>query len=203
MALYAQSLATFRTQVLRASLPGGVLRQVAFTSPQHSQGIRPRSASRLVCSAGSALVDRIKGDMKDAMKAKDQFRLDTIRFLNAAIKQREIELRESSSDLTDAEIIKVLQKLAKQRKDSIDSYKAGGRQDLVDKEEAELKVMVSYLPTQLSAEEVQKAVEQAVAETGATSVKQMGAVMKVVMTKTQGQADNKLVSDLVKAALSK
>lgn len=75
---------------------------------------------------GSALVDRIKGDMKDAMKAKDQFRLDTIRFLNAAIKQREIELRESSSDLTDAEIIKVLQKLAKQRKDSIDSYKAGG-----------------------------------------------------------------------------
>ncbi|KIZ02116.1 Uncharacterized protein yqeY [Monoraphidium neglectum] len=136
------------------------------------------------------------------MKAKDTARLDAIRFLNAALKQREIELREGSKALGDDDVISVVQKLAKQRRDSIDSYKQGGRDDLVAKEEAELKLLEGYLPQQLSEDEVKAIVSAAVAEVGATSPKQMGAVMKAVQAKTQGRADNKLVSSLVKAALS-
>eukprot|EP00879_Flechtneria_rotunda_P017090 GHRR01017898.1.p1 GENE.GHRR01017898.1~~GHRR01017898.1.p1 ORF type:complete len:111 (+),score=41.15 GHRR01017898.1:579-911(+) len=103
--------------------------------------------------------------------------------------------------VSDTDVLGVIQKLAKQRTDSIEQYKAGGRDDLVNKEQQELHVLQSYLPAQLSREELTKIVQEVVAETGANSVKQMGQVMKALMAKTVGQADNKMVSDLVKAAL--
>ncbi|KXZ54029.1 hypothetical protein GPECTOR_5g139 [Gonium pectorale] len=152
-------------------------------------------------TAPATLVDRIKADMKSAMKAKDQVRLDAIRFLNAAIKQREIELREAGGAVDDAEVIKVIQKLVKQRKDSIESYKSGGREDLVAKEQGELSLLEAYLPAQLSAAEVEAVVVQVIAELGATGPKAMGAVMKAVMARTGGRADNKTVSDIAKAKL--
>ncbi|KAF6261456.1 Yqey-like protein-domain-containing protein [Scenedesmus sp. NREL 46B-D3] len=153
-------------------------------------------------AAGSDLTARIKDDMKAAMKAKDAPRLDAIRFLSAALKQREIELRESGKQVTDAEALAVIQKMSKQRRDSIEQYKAGGRDDLAGKEEVELQLLLSYLPAQLSREELGGIVAAAVAETGAASVKQMGQVMKLVTAKTAGRADGKMVSELVKAALA-
>eukprot|EP00878_Enallax_costatus_P015615 GHUV01016357.1.p1 GENE.GHUV01016357.1~~GHUV01016357.1.p1 ORF type:complete len:144 (+),score=36.39 GHUV01016357.1:771-1202(+) len=139
--------------------------------------------------------------MKVAMKAKDTDKLAAIRFLSAAIKQREIKLREGGKEVNDAEVLGVIQKMAKQRRDSIEQYKSGGRTDLADKEEQELKVLLGYLPAQLSKEEVEKVVTDVINEVGATSVKQMGAVMKGVTAKVAGRADNKMVSELVKAAL--
>eukprot|EP00878_Enallax_costatus_P018604 GHUV01019594.1.p1 GENE.GHUV01019594.1~~GHUV01019594.1.p1 ORF type:complete len:140 (+),score=34.47 GHUV01019594.1:610-1029(+) len=135
------------------------------------------------------------------MKAKDTDKLAAIRFLSAAIKQREIKLREGGKEVNDAEVLGVIQKMAKQRRDSIEQYKSGGRTDLADKEEQELKVLLGYLPAQLSKEEVEKVVTDVINEVGATSVKQMGAVMKGVTAKVAGRADNKMVSELVKAAL--
>ena len=104
--------------------------------------------------------------------------------------------------VTDAEVLTVIQKMAKQRKDSIQQYTAGGRQDLADKEQQELAVLESYLPAQMSREQVEKVVQAVVAETGASSVKDMGKVMKMVQEKLAGQADNKTVSELVKGALT-
>eukprot|EP00879_Flechtneria_rotunda_P006101 GHRR01006414.1.p1 GENE.GHRR01006414.1~~GHRR01006414.1.p1 ORF type:complete len:198 (+),score=67.38 GHRR01006414.1:105-698(+) len=172
--------------------------------PAAMQGGHPVRQLRtsIYCSAdASQLSARIKGDMKTALKARDIARLEAIRFLNAAIKQREIELREKGQQVSDTDVLGVIQKLAKQRTDSIEQYKAGGRDDLVNKEQQELHVLQSYLPAQLSREELTKIVQEVVAETGANSVKQMGQVMKALMAKTVGQADNKMVSDLVKAAL--
>lgn len=185
------------------------------TAPASGQQFHPtllppvQTRTMVVANAGEAaaaapaLLLRIKDDMKASMKEKNQPKLDAIRFLSSFIKQREIELRETSMPLTDDEIIKVIQKLAKQRKESIDAYKAGGRDDLVAKEVAELAVLEAYLPQQMSRQEVETLVAAAVTETGATSVKQMSQVMKVVMAKTAGRSDNKTISDLVKAALSK
>lgn len=154
------------------------------------------------CAAAADLTTRIKDDMKAAMKARDSQRLDAIRFLSAAIKQREIELRESGKQVVDADVLSVINKLAKQRKDAIQQYTAGGRTDLAEKEQAELEVLQAYLPQQMSREELQAIVTAAVAEVGATSVKQMGAVMKLVTAKAAGAADNKAISELVKAALT-
>ncbi|GLC45662.1 hypothetical protein PLESTB_001319100 [Pleodorina starrii] len=151
--------------------------------------------------ATASLVDRLKADMKEAMKAKDQARLGAIRFLNAAIKQREIELREGGGAVNDQEVIKVIQKLVKQRKDSIESYRAGGREDLVAKEQSELGLLEAYLPAMMSAAEVEAVVEQVISELGLSGPKAMGAVMKAVMARTGGRADNKTVSDLAKAKL--
>jgi len=184
----------------------------------------------------------------------NKHRLDAIRFLNASLKQREIELRSSGGSMVDAEVVTTIQKLAKQRRDSIESYQKGalyvvdvdadldidvrglgadaasgrnslrvashhppthplpqpqrnhpspgGRDDLVAKEEAELALLEGYLPAQLPEEELRAIVAAAVAEAGATSQKQMGAVMKLVQGRTAGRADNKMVSTLVKAALA-
>ncbi|KAG2489715.1 hypothetical protein HYH03_011822 [Edaphochlamys debaryana] len=152
-------------------------------------------------AAGPGLVDRIKSDMKDAMKAKDQVRLDAIRFLSAAIKQREIDMRESGGAMSDDEVIKVIQKLVKQRKDSIESYKSGGRDDLVAKEQAELGLLEAYLPAMMSREEVEALVLQVIAELGASGPKAMGPVMKAVTARSGGRADNKAISDVAKAKL--
>ncbi len=139
-------------------------------------------------------------EIKDAMRAKDSVKLNTLRFLQSAIKNREIELR--PNPMTDDESMGVIKKLVKQRKESIEQYKAGNRQDLVDQEAAELKILETYLPAQMSKEQVEKLVAEVIAATGAKTVKDMGPVMKEVLAKSGGAADNKLVSELVRSKLS-
>lgn len=145
------------------------------------------------------LKQQILDDTKTAMKAKDMDKVNTLRFLQAAIKNKEIEVR--PNELTDDDVLAVLRKSVKQRQDSIEQYKTAGRADLADKEQAEMAIIESYLPQQLSADVIEKFVKEAIAETGAKTMKEMGAVMKVVMAKTQGAADNKVVSELVKKNL--
>ncbi len=145
------------------------------------------------------LKERLKADMKEAMKAKDKVKLSTIRMINSLIKNAEIEKR---GELTDEEIIQLLMKYAKQRKESIEMYEKGGRQDLVEKEKAELAVVESYLPKQMSEDEIREIVKQTIEEVGASSIKDMGKVMKAVMPKVKGRADGSVVNRIVKELLS-
>jgi uncharacterized protein YqeY len=147
-----------------------------------------------------SLKDRITEDMKAAMRAKDAPRLLTIRGLLAAMKQREVDER---IELDDAAVIGILDKLVKQRKDSIQQFTAGGRQDLVDKETAELRVLESYLPQRLDAAATEAEVARIVAETGATGPADMGKVMTAAKASLAGKADMALVSAAVKRALAK
>ena len=142
---------------------------------------------------------RITEDMKTAMRAKDTVRLGTIRLLLAATKQKEIDER---IELDDAAVSSIVEKLIKQRKDSISQFQAAGRDDLVAVEQAELVVLLAYLPEQLSAAEVEAAVVAAIAESGATSAKDMGKVMGLVKPKLAGRADMGQVSALIKARLA-
>jgi len=144
--------------------------------------------------------DQILEDMKTAMKARDAIRLDAIRFLQAAIKKQEIDSR--PNPLTEEDVSNVIKKMAKQRKESIEQFKAAQRQDLVDKETAELKILEGYLPKQMDPAAVEKIVADTIKELNASSLKDMGAVIKAVITKTAGQADNKTISELVKSKLS-
>lgn len=144
--------------------------------------------------------EQLMNDMKAAMKEKDQVRLDTIRGLQSAIKNREIDSR--PTPLTAEDVLAVVKKLAKQRKESIEQFAAAGRKDLVDKESAELKILETYLPQQMGREQLEKIIAEVINETKASSVKDMGMVMKAVMAKTGGAADNKLVSELIKAKLN-
>ena len=146
-----------------------------------------------------SLKDRITEDMKAAMRAKDAPRLLTIRGLLAAMKQREVDER---IELDDAAVVAIVDKLIKQRKDSIQQFAAGGRQDLVDKETAELKVLEGYLPARLGPEEIAAEVAAIVAETGATSAADMGKVMAAAKARFAGRAEMGLVSAAVKAALA-
>ena len=146
------------------------------------------------------LKDRITEDMKAAMRAKDAARLGTIRLLLAAIKQREVDERIT---LDDAQVVGVLDKLVKQRKDSIAAFAQAGRTDLVDKERAEMVVLEAYLPQRLSADEVAAEVARIVAELGATGPGDMGKVMGAVKAQLAGKADMGMVSAAVKAALAK
>lgn len=148
-----------------------------------------------------ALRDQIMNDIKDSMRAKDMAKLNALRMVQSAFKNREIELR--PEPMSEEEHIAVLKKLAKQRKESIEQYKAANRQDLVDAEAAELKLLEQYLPAQMSKEQVEKIVAEVIAAVGATTVKEMGAVMKEVQARTSGTADNKLVSEIIKAKLAK
>ena len=143
---------------------------------------------------------RINDDMKAAMRAKEAARLLTIRGLLAAMKQKEVDER---IELDDAAVIGIVDKLIKQRKDSISQFGAAGRTDLVDKETAELQVLESYLPQRLSAEEITAAVAAIVAELGATGPGDMGKVMGAVKAQLAGKADMGAVSAAVKAALAK
>lgn len=147
-----------------------------------------------------SLKDRINDDMKAAMRAKDAPRLLTIRGLLAACKQREVDER---IVLDDAAVVGIIDKLVKQRKDSITQFTAGNRPDLVEKESAELAVLEAYLPQRLSAEDIAAAVAAIVAELGASGPGDMGKVMGAVKTRLAGQADMGLVSAAVKQALSK
>jgi uncharacterized protein YqeY len=147
-----------------------------------------------------SLKDQITEDMKTAMRAKEADRLSTIRLLLAAIKQREVDERIT---LDDAAIVGVVDKLIKQRKDSITAFQAAGRTDLVDKESAELAVLQGYLPARMSADEVAAAIARIVTETGATGPADMGKVMGAAKAQLAGKADMGAVSAAVKAALSK
>ena len=147
-----------------------------------------------------SLKDQITEDMKTAMRAKDAPRLLTIRGLLAACKQREVDER---IVLDDAAVIAILDKLIKQRKDSISQFSSAGRIDLVDKETAELKVLEGYLPQRLSADEITVQVQAIVVELGATGPGDMGKVMAAVKAKLAGQADMGLVSAAVKQALAR
>ncbi|VVD74117.1 MULTISPECIES: GatB/YqeY domain-containing protein [Pandoraea] len=146
-----------------------------------------------------SLKERITEDMKTAMRAKAAERLGTIRLLLAAIKQREVDERIT---LDDTAIVAVVDKLIKQRKDSISQFQAAGRTDLADKEAAELDVLMVYMPQQLSADEVEQAVKAAVAQTGAAGPQDMGKVMGVLKGQLAGRADMTAVSAQVKAALA-
>jgi uncharacterized protein YqeY len=147
-----------------------------------------------------SLKDQITEDMKTAMRAKEADRLSTIRLLLAAIKQREVDERIT---LDDASIVGVVDKLIKQRKDSIVAFEAGGRPDLAAKESAELAVLQAYLPARMSADEVAAAIARIVTETGATGPADMGKVMGAAKAQLAGKADMGTVSAAVKAALSK
>lgn len=147
-----------------------------------------------------ALKERLLEDIKTAMKAKQPERLEVLRFLNAAIKNREIELR--PNPVTDSEVMVVIQKLTKQRIDSIEQFRAAAREDLATKEESELAILKEYLPTPLSESDLKKLVQDTITETGATTIKDMGKVMKIAAEKAQGRADNKLLSQYIKEKLS-
>ncbi|WP_373740557.1 GatB/YqeY domain-containing protein [Neisseria sp.] len=144
------------------------------------------------------LKQQLTEDMKTAMKAKDSLALSTIRLINAAIKQFEVDER---TEADDAKITAILGKMIKQRKDSAKIYTDAGRQDLADKENAEIEVLNRYLPEMMSAEEISAAVQAAVAETGAAGMADMGKVMGVLKTKLAGKADMGEVNKAVKAAL--
>ena len=147
-----------------------------------------------------SLEAQIKNDLTDAMKAKDADRLSTLRMVKANLMNRRIE---KGSDLTDDEITKALQSLVKQRRDSIDQYEKAGRTELADKEALEISHIEAYLPQAATPEEIEQAVAAAISETGASSMKEMGSVMKAALAKLQGKtADGKLVSEAVKAKLS-
>jgi uncharacterized protein YqeY len=146
-----------------------------------------------------SLKEQITEDMKSAMRAKDAERLGTIRLLLAALKQKEVDER---IELDDAMVVAIVDKLVKQRKDSVAAFTQGGRTDLADKEAAEIKVLEAYLPQRMGADEVAAEVKAIVAELGAKGPGDMGKVMGVVKTRLAGKADMGQVSAAVKAALS-
>ena len=143
---------------------------------------------------------KLSEDMKNAMRSKDSVRLETIRFVNAAIKNKEIEMR--PNPIAEKDVLDVIKKLVKQRKESIEQFQAASRQDLADKETAELKILEDYLPAQMSREKVEAIVAETIKEVGASSVKDMGTVMKAVVAKTAGSADNKMISEIIKSKLN-
>jgi uncharacterized protein YqeY len=146
------------------------------------------------------LKTRLGEDFKQALRSGDKLRVSVIRLLMALIKNREVEKR---GPLTDAEMLQAIVASCKQRQEAIEQYQRGGRQDLVDKESAELQLLQSYLPKPLTSEELQAMVLEAIGEVQATSVKEMGKVMGVLMPRVTGRADGKMVNTLVREALSK
>src|SRR5918911_2563179 len=146
-----------------------------------------------------SLKERIVKDMTAAMKSKEAARLSTLRMVKAAVQNREIE---KGGPLTDEEMAKLLQSLDKQRRGSVEQYEKAGRAELAEKERAEIKVIEEYLPQAAGREEIEAAVAAAVAETGATSLKEMGAVMKAAQARLAGRnADGRTVSEIVKSKL--
>ena len=145
------------------------------------------------------LSEKIDSDLKDAMRAKDAARLSTLRMLKSAAEYYKIEKKQEK--LADADVIAVIKKQIKQRQDSIDGFEKGGRSDLVEKEKAEMAVLKTYLPEELSQPQVEEIVTAVIAELGATTKTDMGKVMKAVQTKTAGRADNRLVSQIVSSKL--
>ena len=146
-----------------------------------------------------SLKDKLTEDLKQAMRQGDEQRRSTLRLVMAAIKNAEIEKRR---ELEEGELLAIIAKEAKQRRESMAEFERGGRQDLVDREEAELQILLAYLPEQLSREEIEAQARQIIEEVGATSPAQMGQVMRRLMPLMQGKADGKLVSQVVKELLA-
>ena len=147
-----------------------------------------------------AFIDKISEELTAAMRARDQVRLGTLRMAKAALMNREVERGRS---LDEAESLQVIASLIKQRRDSIEQFRNGGREDLAQKEESEIAVLETYLPPPVSPEELERVVTEAIAETGASSPKDMGRVMKATLARLAGRtADGKAVSDLVKQKLA-
>ncbi len=146
-----------------------------------------------------SLMEKIRNDMKEAMKSKEKERLSTIRMLISEIKKRQID---SGKEFDDNDILRVIKSMVKSREDSVKAYKEGGREDLAEKEQKEIDVLKSYLPEQLSEKEIEKIVEEAIKESGAVSVRDMGKVMKIVMAKYGSQVDGKVVNRIVKEKLA-
>lgn len=142
--------------------------------------------------------DQLNEDLKNAMKSGDAFRKDTLRLMLAAVKQIEVDQRKT---LTEDDVYALLQTEAKKRRDSITEMRGAGRNDLADKEQAELTLIETYLPQQLSREELEVEARKAITESGAASAKDMGNVMKVLMPRVKGRADGKLVNEVVKSLL--
>lgn len=149
--------------------------------------------------AGSDLKQRITDDMKSCMREGDKERLGTIRLALSAIKQQEVDSR---STLEDADILAILDKMAKQRRESIEQFEKAGRDDLASKEKDELKVIQTYLPSQLSEEEIAAIIDEAIHTTGAQTMRDMGKIMGIIKPKMQGRADMSAVSALIKSRLS-
>lgn len=150
-----------------------------------------------------SLKDQISADIKAAMKAKDKIRLETVRSIKKAVLEKEVSIRPSGRDeLNEVEELELLSKLAKQRRDSIAQYQSAGREDLVEQENEELKILETYLPTALSEEELVAAIDDIINSVQATSIKDMGKVMGVAMQKLRGRVDGSAVQQLVKAKLS-
>ena len=147
----------------------------------------------------SELKNQIIADMKSAMKAKDSATLKAVRMIVEAIKQKEVDTRE---ELDDQGILAVIQKMVKQRKDSIDQFTQAGRDDLVAVEEAELKVINLYMPKQLSESEIESVVDQVISQTGASGMQDMGKLMGVLKGELSGKADMGIVSKIIKSKLS-
>ena len=147
----------------------------------------------------STLEDRLTDDYKAAMKAGDVQRRDILRSLRAAVKSATIEKREP---LTEDEALAVITRQAKQRRESIEQFALGGRDDLVQKETADLLVIESYLPQQMDRDEIEELARAVIAEVGATSAREIGQVMKALMPRTQGRADGKLVNEIVRSLLN-
>ncbi len=145
------------------------------------------------------LEERLIEEMKQAMKSNDKLRLSAIRMIRSALKNKEIELRKK---LEDEEAAKVIQAMVRKSEESVEQFQAGGRMDLVDKEKKEIEIMKSFLPQPLSQEEILKIIDQSIQETQASSMKDIGKVMKLVMPKIGGKADGKLINQLVKERLS-
>jgi len=146
-----------------------------------------------------SLKDQLNESMKTAMKARDNLRLSAVRMVRSTIQNREIDKK---AELDDQGIIEVISTLAKQRRESIRLYQEGNRHDLAEKEEAELAILLEFLPTQLSAGEISDLIDRIIAETGAQGAKDMGRVMKVLAPLTAGKADGKTISDAVKQKLT-
>lgn len=149
-----------------------------------------------------SLATQIDSDLKDAMRARDSARLNTLRMLKAAIKNAALEKGGADAVLDDAEITAVIRKQVKQRQDSVESYEKGGRPELAENEKAEIAILSAYLPQPLTPEELTALVRDAIAEAGATSRQQMGAVMKIASVKAAGRVDGKTLSAEVQKQLS-
>ncbi|MEE8185136.1 MAG: GatB/YqeY domain-containing protein [Thermodesulfobacteriota bacterium] len=143
--------------------------------------------------------EELKGELVKATKSRDRTRLSTIRLLISAIKNREIDLKR---ELHDEEVFQVISSMIRQRRESIEQFKLGNRQDLVDREEEELSILSSFLPPQLSQDEVVDIVKELIKDTGASGMKDMGMVMKEAISKVAGRAEGKMVSDIVREILS-
>lgn len=146
-----------------------------------------------------SLEERLVEEMKQAMKSNDKLKLSTVRMIRSALKNKEIDLRKR---LEDEDVVKVIQALVRKGEESVEQFQTGGRMDLVEKEKKEIEIMKSFLPQPLSQEEICQIIDQSIQETQASSMKDLGKVMKSVMPKIGGKADGKLINQLVKERLS-